>query len=554
MRNNFNVMGRRIMTLRTKLVVFVSLSITGVILIYFGLLYLVNSKPFAANDIENSLAIAFICVALFSVATLIKTKPYLEEIDYIIQMINNIKGNEKVVPRVNRNSETDTIVQGLVELSKELDRRKSKLMDIAYKDQITRLPNRAALFQYLDELYKNPDNEVTILFMNVQKFKRVNSVRGYKVGDIILKSLAERLINLDIEGINFISRVGNNEFVIVSKGTKDKEYITDLVEEIKKEITIPIVLQHQSYHVDIELGVSFGHQDKEPVLTVAEAEVACRNKEENIFFEKAIKEESALEIDIETYLRKSLGNNEMSVVFQPIVNSKGNSLKAETLLRWNNPTLGQVSPAEFISVAEEIGVIKDLTEFVIKEALEFYSFMRDKNNLLQHVSVNISPVILNQSAWLIGTLETIQEKYEVSSQDIVLEITEGILLSRQNFKLINELNQKGYKISIDDFGTGYSSFSYLAEMPIDLLKIDRSLTNLITHDEEEIVKVLVQFAKSAGIDVVAEGVETEQQFKYLKKIGATWLQGYYLTKPLDKKSFFEYVENFKHKKADQLSG
>ena len=434
----------------------------------------------------------------------------------------------------------------------EVIRTQEKADFLAYHDSLTLLPNRAHFERYMQKLFehKNIQNKVAVMFLDLDRFKVINDTLGHGVGDELLKGISQRILEV-IGDEFFLARLGGDEFVIVLDDIKSKEEVNKYAEKILRNISqLMIVNQHQ-LSVSGSLGISLypDHSDNANTL-IRYADSAMysakeRGKNTYAYYEKQLSLDVHSRLNLEQLLKTALQNNEVTLMYQPqydLIDNKING--AEVLVRWNNSLLGNVSPDEFIPIAEDTGMIIEIGYYVFEEACRTFMEWVKKGSTLQRVSINLSSVQLRQHDFL-EKIQKIMEKTGIKGEQIEVELTERILFefSSSNLKLLNEFRRMGCEISIDDFGTGYSSMSYLKDLPIDTVKIDKAFIDDLstnTHDQK-VVKAIIALSKSLGYKVIAEGIETEAQEQFLYENRCDIGQGYYFSKPLDKDTFLNFI-------------
>ena len=258
-----------------------------------------------------------------------------------------------------------------------------------------------------------------------------------------------------------------------------------------------------------------------------------------------MQESADMSLLTETCLRTALSNNELSLAFQPQLSDNGTIVGAEALLRWENSDLGNVSPPEFIPIAEETGLILPIGQWVIEQSCQTINTLDEKGLLIPHIAVNISAKQFLQTGFVINLISTI-EKYNIMPNRLMLEITESVFIKQMEVALesMNALKMNGFNLAIDDFGTGYSSLSYLKQLPFDQLKIDQSFTQGVSVQKNDlaIVKGIIMMADGLGLNIIAEGAETERQVNILKQHGCAQFQGHFFSKPLPLEKFISYLQ------------
>jgi diguanylate cyclase (GGDEF)-like protein/PAS domain S-box-containing protein len=421
----------------------------------------------------------------------------------------------------------------------------------ALHDPLTGLPNRRAFHQDLNEKMKTAalNNEnVAVIFLDLDRFKIINDTLNHENGDLLLKKVAERLSNADDKRVTDFSvyRLGGDEFTfILSRVTKDETTI--FVKRILNIFKKSFMLKDHELYVTSSLGISMYPTDGDhPDVLIKNADIAMYCSKESgrnsySFFTQEMNHDYQKKMVLEKALRKALHSNELKIVYQPKMDIETNSIIGmEALVRWDSSELGMISPSEFIPLAEETGIILPLGEWVLKSACLQNKIWQDMGYTPIPVSVNISMRQFNEGNFVESVMNILKET-NLDAHYLDLEITESISMANINSVIcrLNDLKATGISISIDDFGTGYSSLSYLKKFPINSLKIDRSFVKDITSNSENraIVKTIISMANNLNLDVIAEGVETEEELLFLKSNGCLVVQGYLLSPPLSGEEF-----------------
>jgi diguanylate cyclase (GGDEF)-like protein len=412
-------------------------------------------------------------------------------------------------------------------------RAEERIVHMARHDALTDLPNRVTLRERLDhELKRVKRGEcLAVLCLDLDHFKSVNDTLGHPIGDELLKVVAERLRRCTREP-DTIARLGGDEFAIIMTGMEDPANAVALAKRIRESITKPYHLDGHQILADIRIGISLAPVD------ASEADQLLKNADMALygakadgrgvyrFFEPEMDARMKARRELDMDLRKALVNAEFELYYQPLVNLQDNQIVAfEALLRWNHPARGLISPAEFIPVAEETGLIIPLGEWVLRRACEeTANWPADIK-----VAVNLSPSQLksrNLTEVVVSALAT----SGMPAHRLQLEITETVLMQNtfNTLATLHQLRALGVQIAMDDFGTGYSSLSYLRSFPFDKIKIDRSFIQDLSNGAEPlaIVHAVAGLAKSLNMISTAEGVETQQQLEKLQSVGCTEMQGY----------------------------
>ncbi|MBU3142647.1 bifunctional diguanylate cyclase/phosphodiesterase [Clostridium sp. CF012] len=419
-----------------------------------------------------------------------------------------------------------------------------KINKLKYYDILTEIPNRRLFINTLgNEIINGRDKTVkhAVLFIDLDNFKEINDTLGHDYGDELLKEVAISL-KASIRQGDLVARVGGDEFFILMKNTEDYTIISNLCEKILGVLNCEISIAGKQVYTSASIGITvFPDDGNETNILLKNADTAMYSAKYNgkakySFFNKNMSDIVVRRVEIEKGLRNALQNNEFEIYYQPQIDIINNKIKGfEALLRWNNSELGRISPAEFIPVAENSGLIIPMGDWIIKTAFLQSNLWKSKGYIYDTIAINLSAVQLQNDKFE-ENLKRIITETEVNPRFVELEITESILMKNfeKSVKLLTEIRDLGINIALDDFGTGYSSLSYLKQLPINTLKIDKSfIDNIVTNEREKaIVDGIIQLAQKIDLDVIAEGVETKEQIKLLQGIGCNQIQGYYFSKPL----------------------
>ena len=433
---------------------------------------------------------------------------------------------------------------------KETEKR---LYHLANYDPLTGLANRHMFKEDLKNSMKTSkqnSNTLALLFLDLDNFKIINDTLGHAMGDRLLIAASSRLKSL-LNDNSSISRLGGDEFVIIMNEVKDGSDVAALADKIIKLLEKPFSFNEHEMFIGTSIGISiYPHDalDKETLLSYADtAMYSAKDKGKNNyqFFSSKMFDDIEFRHNVETKLHHAIKNNEFRIEYQPKIDIDTQAIiGAEALLRWNNPELGNISPAVFIPIAEESSLINTIGIWVISKVCEDLAYLRGTfaNDLC--ISVNVSSSqILHQNLPLL--LQKNLDKFSLPNTSIELEFTENMLIkqSRKSLQVLETLDQMGITLSIDDFGTGYSSLSYLKTLPIHTLKIDKSFINDTPHCEGDcaIAKTIITLAHNLNLDVVAEGVESIEQLTFLKDNGCHIIQGFYFSQALDIDAFSAYI-------------
>jgi diguanylate cyclase (GGDEF)-like protein/PAS domain S-box-containing protein len=422
------------------------------------------------------------------------------------------------------------------------ERKKSEqtIKTMAYHDSLTGLPNRNKFGLYLNDFIREQKEEaLAIFFLDLDRFKFINDTKGHSIGDLLLKKVADRLQQA-IGNAGIVSRYGGDEFIILAK-QMDKQKASELAGKIIKIFSKHFELDQYTYFITPSIGISLYPEDGTDVETlIQKADTAMyqakeRGKNNFQFYSCKLATLSLRKIELETDLRKALEQNELQLYYQPQINIEtGKMVGVEALLRWTHPKLGNISPSEFIPLAEDSGLIVPIGLWVLETACEQNKAWQDAGFEAMPIAVNIS-VRQFQDEQFVDKVLSIVELTGLNPAYLELEITESILQNKnESTKILNQLKEHGIRFSIDDFGTGYSSLSYLRYLPLDKIKIDKSFLDQIDVDSHQrtMVKTIIDMGNNLGFTVVAEGIEKPEQVNILKEYACQIGQGYYYSKPL----------------------
>ena len=448
-------------------------------------------------------------------------------------------------------------VQQYVSVLTDISERKAQEKQIhfqAYYDGLTGLPNRTLLVDRLEHdlaLAKRHPQVSSVLFIDLDRFKRVNDTMGHEVGDKLLLKVAERFSAL-IRSSDTLSRFGGDEFVILLSDIPDPQHAAFVAKKVIDSLSTPFEVNGNELFTGASIGIAMSPDDAEkPTELLRLADLAMYKAKESgrnqyHFFARTMQDKVNRKVSLEGQLRKAIGANELEVHYQMIVNVQtGNVSGVEALVRWNHPVEGMIPPIEFIPVAEESGLIAPLGEWVLREACRQMAAWHQQGHILK-LSVNLSSQQYHLGFNAKKLTDTLRET-DFDAQYLSLEITESILLEddRNILEWLHSLREVGVELSIDDFGTGYSSLSYLKRFPINILKIDREFISDINVDQgaSSLVEAIVAMAKSLNLQVIAEGVEEQKQCLAVRDMGCEYVQGYYFARPMPADKLIECLQS-----------
>lgn len=419
-----------------------------------------------------------------------------------------------------------------------------QIVQLAYYDQDTGLPNRIMFTEKLGELLnhaKKKKRMLALMSIDMDRFKLINDSLGHGAGDEILKEISHRIQEVLPSGC-YLGRFGGDKFnLVLSKHVVMGEVIR-LAKTILRQISTPIFHSGQELYVTASIGVSFFPNDGlNEIILLKNADIAMnRSKSPGgnrvTLYANDMNEEVIRRLELESYLRKALQKEEFFLCYQPLIHLEtGKIFGSEALIRWNHPVLGLVSPGDFIPLAEETGLIEEIGSWVLKTACKQNRQWQQMGLSDLTISVNVSANQFQQIKFINEVKRALAES-GLAPEFLTLELTESTMLRNidHSIEVMKALRDLGVRVSMDDFGTGYSSLSYLKDLPINTLKIDRSFINNLRLDTSDIaiVKAIITMGHGLSVKVVAEGVETEEQIKLLKELKCHYAQGFYLHRPL----------------------
>jgi diguanylate cyclase (GGDEF)-like protein len=433
-------------------------------------------------------------------------------------------------------------------ISRALEDTKEHFRHAAFHDSLTGLPNRLMFSELLkaeiESVKHRPNHLFAVLFLDLDRFKNINDSLGHTHGDLLLVAFAQRL-ELCLRPTDTLARFGGDEFAILLSGITDASDAIRVAERIQEELTAPFELDKNSAFTTASIGIALsatGYERPEDILR--DADTAMYRAKENgkaryEMFDTGMHARAVSRLRLESDLRQAIEQQEFCIYYQPIVAMETGRLAGfEALVRWNHPERGLVFPDEFIPVAEETGLIVPIGQWVLEQACIQLRGWQQQSACFRalSLSVNLSGKQMSQPD-LVDQVKRALEASKLNPHCLKLEITESVVMENAEAATImfKQLRALGVQLSIDDFGTGYSSLSYLHRFPVNYLKIDRSFVSRMTDasDNAEIVRTIVTLARNLGMEVIAEGVETQEQNQQLKALGCEYGQGYLFSKPVD---------------------
>jgi len=432
-------------------------------------------------------------------------------------------------------------------ISRVLEETKEHFRHAAFHDSLTGLPNRAMFTELLkaeiESSSRRNGHKFAVLFLDLDRFKNVNDSLGHTHGDLLLVAFAERL-ERTLRPVDTLARFGGDEFAILLSGMNDATDAVRVAQRIQDELSQPFMLDKNSASATASIGIalsSSGYDRADDILR--DADIAMYRAKENgkaryELFDQGMHARAVSRLQLESDLRLAIEKNEFAVYYQPIVAlTTGRLAGFEALVRWNHPRHGLVQPGDFIPVAEETGLIVPIGQWVLNEACaQVRQWQLDSpSHRALSLSVNLSARQVAQPN-LLDRIKEALDNSKLNPHCLKLEITESVVMENAEAAalMFKQLRSLGVQLSIDDFGTGYSSLSYLHRFPLNYLKIDRSFVSRLTTDNDNaIVRTISTLARNLGMEVIAEGIETEEQYQQLKMLGCEYGQGFLFSRPVD---------------------
>lgn len=431
-----------------------------------------------------------------------------------------------------------------------------KVEFMAHHDALTDLPNRLLLADRLEQSLaraKQHNHSGAILFFDIDDFKRINDAQGHHIGDLIIKQLAQRLLDVINPG-DTAARLGGDEFIVELSQLDDtaeraERKAIDLCNRLLSRINEPLWIDKQQFYISCSIGVAIYPRDgktQQSLIQRADTamyEAKAKGGNQAVVFHDRLEQQVIAVHELENELHQALNKNQLELYYQPIVDAKTEViLGAEALMRWNHPEKGMIPPGKFIAVAEKSQLILKMGYWALEEACKQINECRKLTKRHFFIAVNLSLMQIKDERFLTH-VDRLIHRYQIPRGFLELEVTESTLLNeeKRSIQAFNWLQKLGIRLSIDDFGTGYSSFNHIRKLPLDKVKIDRSFIKDIPDDESSttVVKTIFKMAQQMNLKVVAEGVETRPQLQFLRNEPCHYIQGFYFYRPLTKK-YFQY--------------
>lgn len=434
---------------------------------------------------------------------------------------------------------------------------KDTIHHLAYYDPLTNLPNRLLFSERLKQnilIAKRKKSSFALFFIDLDGFKKINDSLGHDAGDILLQEVALRL-RRPLRESDTVSRLGGDEFTIILDGYDQSSGLITVLDKILKKLSTKYLLGDREVYVSASIGISiYPYDGQDMVELIKNADTSMyvakeKGKNRYEFYDSKMNLKMIERLNLESDLHTAYDENQFMVYYQPKINLQNNMVEgAEALIRWKHPSLGFIPPSQFIPLAEEIGMITPLGEWIFRQVCHDVSTWQKRCTCNIKISVNLSSQQFRDPN-LVSMIKAIVHEEGVYPRSLEFEITESMLMHdvQSNINVMNQLKEMGFSLSIDDFGTGYSSLKYLKQFPIDVLKIDKSFIDDIPDDPNDMMltKSIIDLAHNLAMEVIAEGVEKDEQIEFLLQNGCKKAQGFYFSKAIEADAFYDYAFTFR---------
>ncbi len=475
--------------------------------------------------------------------------------DSLVETIN-LGINHYVLKPIKTEKLTAAIEQSLndLQMERQLRQQNEFILQMAYYDSLTGLPNRQLFKEILNQSLAHAHRHkrlLAVLFLDLDRFKVINDTLGHAVGDQLLQAVAQRLKQCCRREEDMVSRRGGDEFIVLLPDLDSVQEAVSVARKIIESLALAFIIPNHELFIGTSIGISiFPHDGTDGDTLIRNADMAMYSAKEagrNRYhlYDPSLEEQAAWRHDMENSLRTAQQKGEFFLNYQPEVNVRtGRIFSVEALLRWQHPEIGLVLPKQFIHLAEETGQIMKIGEWVLRTACAQNKAWQQGSFPHQRVAVNLSPRQV-QSDNLADMVENVLRETKLAPRWLELEVTEEMLLQDMEtvIRTLRRLSNMGVHISIDDFGTGYSSLAYIKKLPIHTLKIDQSFVSDITvnPDDSAIARAIITMARSLRLNVIAEGVEAEDQLRFLYTLNCSKMQGFFFSSPVPADKYSPFV-------------
>lgn len=457
-----------------------------------------------------------------------------------------------ITPVYNEKSRLINFIGIVTDITKQ-KKSDEKIYELAYFDELTMLSNLNFMKEYVIQQINVGVSSYALFYIDIDRFKNLNSKLGFQVGNIVLQQFAFRLKEAASKNIGLLARATKDEYVLFIPYNGNKKNLEKLTDKITKLVSQPFIVNHYEFYLGASIGISIYPENStnfDELLQCAETamnEAKLNNYKKAIFYKDNMSQLYKESHELENQLKFAIERNELRLVYQPKICLKtGRLIGAEALVRWAHPQEGIISPAKFIAIAESTGLIFSLGSWVLEEACRKRKEWDEKGLGDFKLSVNVSAKQFMEG-YFVPLIDKVLTATELNPQLLEIELTESALHEEENAqKLLLFLQNKSIAVSIDDFGTGYSSLNYLRILPINTLKIDRSfIIEMETNQKSyNLLENIISMGHGLNLNIIAEGVETKQQLAMLKEMGCNEVQGYLISKPLFEDEFEQFLENY----------
>lgn len=455
-----------------------------------------------------------------------------------------------------------TTQEKLAEKYEELKTSEERNKKLAYTDYLTDLPNRVSFSEKLDQITATlrKDEIVAIMYIDLDNFKNINDVLGHSYGDELLIDVTDRVKQV-LDENDYFARFGGDEFIILTQNIESADQYEQKIRMVQKVFSYPFVLSMREFFVTTSIGIAFAPKDgKTTQMLVKNVDAAmyaakALGKNTYCYYDESINDSLLNKIELQSELRSALANDEFMVFYQAQIDLNQDRIVGfEALVRWNHPERGIISPAGFVQVAEETGLIVPIGRWVLFEACRQLKRWDEEGFHDISIAVNLSARQFKDADIVAMVHEAIEET-QIDPRRLDLEITESIAIENIEYsiEIIKKLKEIGVRFSLDDFGTGYSSMNYLKYLPVNNLKIDKSFLDRVNDNtsDQQIVSAIITLAQTLDLIVIAEGVESSEQALFLKKANCNQAQGYLYSKPIPDVEAGELLRHLLNKRLEQ---
>ena len=470
---------------------------------------------------------------------------------------DNIHLEEKLTELTYELEEKKSQSEALQERFEELRKSEEKSRKLATTDHVTGLPNRMAFTEMMDGVLKTlrKDENIAVMHIDVDGFKNVVEILGRAYGEELLIDVTDRLKQVMDEN-DYLACLGGDEFLVLSQNIADMGEYEEKVKKIRNVFTYPFVLATRELFVTVCIGIAFAPKDGKTTQTImknldsALFRAKSNGKNSYYYYDEEINKELMGKIELQSQIRSGMDNGEFVIYYQPQIRLGDKQIKSfEALLRWNHPTKGILLPEEFVTTAEQAGLMVSIGKWMFSEICKQLKYWENEGYGQVEISMNLSERQFMDANLMKYVLETLEEA-KVSPKQITMEITEDVALVdlEQTIEIMNRMKELGIRFSLDNFGTGYSSLNYLKRLPVDSLKMDKMFLDEIEEENgnEDVLQAMLSIAKAFQFDVIAQGVESSNQESFLKRTNCDLVQGFLYSEPVSKEVAEKLLEIMKN--------